>query len=88
MEQQMGRISAPMTAWGDRSALRQRLSITPHPTEIWLASSGPEQALLRKLNPLQQEVEQVGYRCIDRSEGLSHGRILQCQLGSKLNSSL
>jgi hypothetical protein len=85
MEQQMGRISTPMTAWGDHSALRQRLLITPHPAVIWLASSGPEQALQRKLNPLQQEVEQVGYRCVDRSEGLSHGRILQCQLGSKLN---
>jgi hypothetical protein len=85
MEQQMGRISTPKTAWGDHSALRQRLLITPHPAVIWLASSGPEQALLRKLNPLQQEVEQVGYRCLDRSEGLSHGRILQCQLGSKLN---
>jgi len=52
---------------------------------IWLASSGPEQALRRKLNPLQQEVEQLGYRCVDRSQGLSHGRILQCQLESKLN---
>jgi|GEM_PF-3828302 hypothetical protein len=26
--------------------------------------------------------------CVDRSEVLSHCRILQCQLGSKLNSSL
>ena len=85
MEQSMGRISAPVAAWGDRSALRQRLSTTPHPSVIWLASSGPEQALLRKLNPLQQEVEQLGYRCVDRSQGLSHGRILQCQLESKLN---
>ena len=85
MEQSMGRISAPVAAWGDRSALRQRLSTTPHPSVIWLASSGPEQALLRKLNPLQQEVEQLGYRCVDRSQALSHGRILRCQLESKLN---
>jgi len=88
MEQQMGQISAPVAAWGDRSALSQRLSITPPPSVIWLASSGPEQALRRKLKPMQQEVEQVGYRCVDRSKGLSHGRILQCQLGSKLNPSL
>ena len=88
MEQQMGRISTPVAAWGDRSALSQRLSITPPPSVIWLASSGPEQALRRKLKPMQQEVEQVGYRCVDRSKGLSHGRILQCQLGSKLNPSL
>jgi hypothetical protein len=88
MEQTMGRMASPVAAWGDRSALNQRLSITPHPSVLWLASSGPEQALLRKLNPLQQEVEQLGYRCVDRSQGLSHGRILQCQLGSKLNSSL
>lgn len=88
MEQQMGRISTPLAAWGDRSALSQRLSITPPPSVIWLASSGPEQALRRKLKPMQQEVEQVGYRCVDRSKGLSHGRILQCQLGSKVNPSL
>ena len=88
MEQQMGQISAPVAAWGDRSALSQRLSITPPPSVIWLASSGPEQALRRKLKPMQQEVEQVGYRCVDRSKGLSYGRILQCQLGSKVNPSL
>ena len=88
MEQEMGRISPPVAAWGDHRALRQRLFITPQPSVIWLASSGPEQALRRKLNPLQQEVEQVGYRCVDRSKGLSHGRILQCQLESKLNPSL
>jgi hypothetical protein len=88
MEQEMGRISSPVAAWGDHRALHQRLLITPQPAVIWLASSGPEQALRRKLNPLQQEVEQVGYRCVDRSKGLSHGRILQCQLESKLNPSL
>ncbi|MDP7998172.1 MAG: hypothetical protein RAK19_00730 [Synechococcus sp. SP1 MAG] len=88
MEQEMGRISSPEAAWGDHRALRQRLLITPQPAVIWLASSGPEQALRRKLNPLQQEVEQVGYRCVDRSKALSHGRILQCQLESKLNPSL
>ena len=88
MEQEMGRISPPVAAWGDHRALRQRLFITPQPSVIWLASSGPEQALWRKLNPLQQEVEQVGYRCVDRSKRLSHGRILQCQLESKLNPSL
>ena len=88
MEQEMGRISPPVAAWGDHRALRQRLLITPQPSVIWLASSGPEQALRRKLNPLQQEVEQVGYRCVNRSKGLSHGRILQCQLESKLNPSL
>ena len=88
MEQQMGRISTPLAAWGDRSALSQRLLITPSPPVIWLASSGPEEALRRKLKPMQQEVEQVGYRCVDRSKGLSHGRILQCQLGSKVNPSL
>ena len=88
MEQEMGRISPPVAAWGDHRALRQRLLITPQPSVIWLASSGPEQALRRKLNPLQQEVEQVGYRCVNRSKRLSHGRILQCQLESKLNPSL
>ena len=41
MEQEMGRVPTAVTAWGDRSALRQRLLITPHPSVIWLASSGP-----------------------------------------------
>ena len=77
-------MSAPVAAWGDRSTLRQRLLITPKPSVIWLASSGPEQALRHKLKLLQQEIEKVGYRCVDRSEGLSHGRILQCQLQSNL----
>ena len=77
-------MSAPVAVWGDRSALRQRLLITPQLSVIWLASSGPEQALRRKLNPLQQEVEQVGCRCVDCPDGLSHRRIWQCQLESKL----
>ena len=69
---------------GESQYLAQRLLITPQPSVIWLASSGSEQALQRKLNPLRQEVEQVDYRCVDRSDGLSHGRILQCQLESNL----
>ena len=78
-------MAHPVAAWGDSSALRQRLSTTPYPSVIWLASSGPEQAIFRKLNPLQQEVEQLGYRCVNRSQALSHGRILRCQLESNLN---
>ena len=69
---------------GESQCLAQSLLITSQPSVIWLSNSGFEQVLQRKLNPLQQEVEQVGYRCVDRSDGLSHGRILQCQLESKL----
>jgi hypothetical protein len=39
--------------------------------------------LNRKLKPLQQQAEAAGYVCADRSEGLSHGRLLRCRLGSR-----
>ena len=45
MEQEMGRVPTAVTTWGDRSALRQRLLITPHPSVIWLASSGPNKRI-------------------------------------------
>ena len=82
MELAMGRISAPVFLWGDRDELRERLLRSPLPDELWLASSGPPQKLNRKLKPLQQQAEAAGYVCDDRSEGLSHGRLLRCRSGS------
>ncbi len=32
-------------------------------SQIWLASSGPEQSMRRRLNPLRQRVETRGYKC-------------------------
>ena len=83
MELSMGRITAPELSWGDRDELRERLLRSPLPDELWLASSGPPQKLNRKLKPLQQQAEAAGYVCADRSEGLSHGRLLRCRLGSR-----
>ena len=82
MELAMGRITAPVFPWGDRDELRERLLRSALPDELWLASSGPPQKLNRKLKPLQRQAEAAGYVCDDRSEGLSHGRLLRCRSGS------
>ena len=82
MEVAMGRVAPPEDAWGDRHQLRQRLETIPLPPQLWLASSGPSSAMTRKLTPMQERVQAAGYRCTDRSEGLSHVRLLQCRSGS------
>ena len=79
MEVAMGRVAPPEDAWGDRHQLRQRLETIPLPPQLWLASSGPSSAMTRKLTPMQERVQAAGYRCTDRSEGLSHVRLLQCR---------
>ena len=79
MEVAMGRVAPPEDAWGDRHQLRQRLETIPLPPQLWLASSGPSSAMMRKLTPMQERVQAAGYRCTDRSEGLSHVRLLQCR---------
>ena len=79
MEVAMGRIPANPVPWGDGDDLEQRLATAPLPPDLWLASSGPRPALNRKLQPLVREVERNGFRCLDRSPDLSHGRLLQCQ---------
>ena len=79
MEVAMGRVAPPEDAWGDRHQLRQRLETIPLPPQLWLASSGPSSAMTRKLTPMEERVQAAGYRCTDRSEGLSHVRLLQCR---------
>ena len=83
MELAMGRIDPPSALWGDRDELAQRLDSPPIPQELWLASSGPRPGLNRKLKPLQRQAEQSGYVCQDRSDGLSHARLLQCRSASR-----
>jgi len=82
MEVAMGRVAPPEDAWGDRHQLRRRLESIPLPTELWLASSGPPAALMRKLSPMQERVQAAGYRCTDRSGGLSNVQLLHCRSGS------
>ena len=83
MELSMGRISPPAFPWMDHDALRKRLQTPPRPEQLWLATSGPPSALESKLRPFQQLVEQSGYRCMDHSADLTHGRLLQCQSTSR-----
>ena len=83
MELAMGRIEPPTAAWGDRAALRRRLQQSPRPELIWLASSGPLPAMQRSLKPMQKQLNEAGYRCEDRADDLSHGRLLQCQSVSR-----
>jgi len=83
MEGAMGRLEPPVSPWQGSRALKARLQAPSRPEELWLASSGPEQAMGKKLRPLQAMVEQAGYVCVDKASDLSHGRLLQCQWGSR-----
>ena len=64
--------------WGDADDLERRLAAPSLPSELWLASSGPPQAMEHKLKPLQSQVVQVGYSCQQRANDLSHARLLRC----------
>ena len=59
--------------------LEKRLAVSPLPLELWLASSGPPQAMERKLKPLQSQVVQAGYHCEQIANDLSHARLLRCR---------
>ena len=79
MEQAMGRISTPQSGWGDKGALRRRLAQDPSPMVIWLASSGPEPKLTKRLKPMRALVEANGFRCEATGQALSHAQILRCR---------
>ena len=79
MEVAMGRIPSDPVPWGDADDLEKRLAAPPLPSELWLASSGPSQAMERKLKPLQSQVVQAGYHCEQRANDLSHARLLRCR---------
>ena len=79
MEVAMGRIPSDPVPWGDADDLEKRLAAPPLPSELWLASSGPPQAMERKLKPLQSHVLQAGYHCEQRANDLSHARLLRCR---------
>ncbi len=83
MEQAMGRAPAAQAAWGDKGALRARLEGDSLPPVLWLASSGPEPVLSKRLKPLRRLVEAKGFSCEDVAEDLSHAQILRCQSGPK-----
>ena len=51
----------------------------PLPSELWLASSGPPQAMDRKLKPLQLKAEQAGFLCEPQASDLTLARLLRCR---------
>ena len=51
MEVAMGRIPSPPVPWGGKADLKQRLLGQDPPQQLWLASSGPPQAMERSSNP-------------------------------------
>jgi len=79
MEVAMGRIPSPSSPWEGKAALRQRLQRQDRPRQFWLASSGPPQAMERKLKPLQSKAEQAGFHCEPQATDLTHARLLRCR---------
>jgi hypothetical protein len=82
MEVAMGRIPTPPVPWGGKADLKQRLLEQDPPQQLWLASSGPPQAMERKLKPLLARVEQAGFRCEPQAKDLTHARLLLCRSGA------
>ena len=83
MEAAMGRISSASAPWGGMADLKRRLQAPDHPKQLWLASSGPPQAMDRKLKPLQSQVERLGFRCEPQATDLTHARLLRCRSESR-----
>ena len=83
MEVAMGRIPSDPVPWGDADDLEKRLAAPPLPLELWLASSGPPQAMERKLKPLQLQAEQAGFHCEPQANDLTHARLLRCRSEAK-----
>ena len=67
-----------LAPWGNEDELDDRLKVSTAPTAIWLAASGPEPVMRRRLRPLEQRVRQAGYRCELRSADLANARVLLC----------
>lgn len=79
MEVAAGRIQPPVSSWGDDDALRTRLHRDPLPAQIWLAASGPDAVLRRRLKPLGRELEAAGFRCCTLTSAPRFSQVLQCR---------
>lgn len=82
MELAAGRLSPAPSPWGDGDELADRLAATPHPPQIVLAASGPEQVMKQRLKPLRQAAESAGYRCDETSADVPFTRVLFCSKAS------
>ena len=81
MELAAGRLTATAQPWANRAALVQRLEASAEAPadQIVLAASGPELVLRRRLQPMQEQVEQSGLICSALKEAPPFTRVLQCQ---------
>ncbi|KZR61555.1 hypothetical protein [Prochlorococcus sp. MIT 1306] len=80
MEVAAGRMLSNPMPWGDDAALQKRLDQPPLPSFIWLASSGPDQSMRRRLKPLIKRAEQGGYTCREDGPQIEYTRVLRCTL--------
>ena len=79
MEVAAGRIPPPLTPWGDADDLRARLVVSPLPASLWLAASGPDPVVRRRLKPLERLAEQAGYSCRLVRPEQPFSRLLLCR---------
>jgi mannosyltransferase len=79
MEVAAGRIQPSVSSWGDDDALRTRLHRDPLPEQIWLAASGPDAVVRRRLKPLGRELEAAGFRCRSLTSAPRFSQVLQCR---------
>ena len=78
MELSMGRIPSPQRLWGDQNDLERRLEISPPPSMILLATTGPAPMLRQKFVILYKFVEDQGYKCSNHSLKSSNAVLVQC----------
>jgi len=79
MELAAGRLSAPGIPWGGAGELQNRLQQPPLPVNLWLAASGPELVMQRRLKPMEQQVERAGLDCKVVASARPFTRLLHCQ---------
>ena len=80
----MGRIPLDPAPWGGAAELESRLVQSSLPQELWLADTGALTISQQfALQSFQEQVKRAGFTCHDRSEDLTHARLLQCKSSSQ-----
>ena len=80
MEPASGRLLELGSPWGGAGELQNRLQNSPLPVSLWLAASGPEVLMQRRLKPMEQQVEEAGLVCEVIGSAPLFTRVLHCQL--------
>ena len=79
MELAAGRLSEPGSPWGGAGELQSRLHQPPLPATLWLAASGPEEVMQRRLKPMEKQVERAGLECKEVNSVPPFTRLMHCQ---------